>query len=443
MMAPVLGITANAGEWTGPYLGASIGADVISGEIGVNDTGGDRAKADGVGGGDLGLSLRAGYDYQLNSHLVVGLVGIYDWSNVETKASLSSGSDHASAELLKLDDSWTIAGRLGFLATPDLMLYALAGYTRVQFGDVTAMAPDFDFRLESDAYDALVLGAGVEYRLTGNWSLMAEYRQASLGERTVYSFQHDNGDTDSVWTDPVMHWARFGANYRFGGQQVGNVEPRAAPRQWSGFYAGGGLGLIAVTRDLAAPKFGDWDEGGFGDEESSAKLEGLGGGGFSATGTAGVDYRLSQFVVGAFANYDWSDHEISVSASNDGQKGSVDLLGLDRSWTIGGRAGYLVSEDVLVYGLIGYTRLEFNDVKVSFDGDGGTLGMPAFSGITIGGGFEKLLTGNLSLRLEYRYVDLGTETLYQDSDFEAAKITMDPSLHIARAGLSYRLPVGN
>lgn len=440
MMAVLPGTTATAGEWTGPYLGASMGADVISGEIGVNDTGGDRAKAEGVGGGDLGLSLRAGYDYQLNSHLVVGLVGIYDWSNVETKASLSSGSDHASAELLKLDDSWTSAGRLGFLATPDLMLYALAGYTRVQFGDVTATAPDFDFRLESDAYHALVLGAGVEYRLSGNWSLMAEYRQANLGERTVYSFQHDNGDTDSVWTDPVMHWARFGANYRFGAKQSAN---EAAQRQWSGVYAGAGVGLLAVTRDLAAPKFGDWDEGGFGDEESSAKLKGLGGGGFGATGTVGVDYRLSQFVVGAFANYDWSDHEIGISANIDGKKGSVDLLGLDKSWTIGGRGGYLVSEDVLLYGLIGYTRLEFKDVKVSFDGDGGTLGMPSFSGITVGGGFEKLLTENLSLRLEYRYVDLGTEPLYQDSDFEAAKITMDPSLHIARAGVSYRLPVGN
>jgi opacity protein-like surface antigen len=133
----------------------------------------------------------------------------------------------------------------------------------------------------------------------------------------------------------------------------------------------------------------------------------------------------------------------AFSANIDGKKGSVDLLGLDKSWTIGGRGGYLVSEDVLLYGLIGYTRLEFKDVKVSFDGDGGTLGMPSFSGITVGGGFEKLLTENLSLRLEYRYVDLGTEPLYQDSDFEAAKITMDPSLHIARAGVSYRLPVGN
>ena len=427
-----------AADWSQVYIGAGLGADAIAGEGGVSQNGVDAISAEGVGGGDLGLSIRAGADYQISSMFVVGLVGIYDWSNIQTSASAADGDQFASAQLVKLDQSLTIAGRAGLLLTPDLLAYALAGYTRVGFDDIRYATSDESGRLSISSYDALVLGGGVEYRISGNVSVMAEFRFANLDRQEIYSNTNGNGDTVSVWTDPVMHWARIGAAYRFGGNTTGQA-PLAEPvaSNWTGLYGGAGIGLDAATRDLAG------HEVGCGSSCASAELNGLGGGGLGLTATLGYDRRIGNIVAGAFVDYDWSNQEVTASAVFDGERLSADFLSLDQSWTVGARLGFLAAEDVLVYGLLGYTRLEFNDAKVSGGGQSVTFGMPQFSGITVGGGFEKLLSNNLSLRLEYRYINLGDERLFEDLVSEDFVVTMDPSMHMARAMLTYRFNSSN
>jgi outer membrane immunogenic protein len=56
-------------------------------------------------------------------------------------------------------------------------------------------------------------------------------------------------------------------------------------------------------------------------------------------------------------------------------------------------------------------------------------------GWTVGGGIEKSLTGNLSAKLEYLYVDLGNHTFLAGTGFDTDVKLQD---HIVRLGLNYR-----
>ncbi len=100
----------------------------------------------------------------------------------------------------------------------------------------------------------------------------------------------------------------------------------------------------------------------------------------------------------------------------------------------------LLASDVLGYVLAGYTHTEFSDARLSATGQSVTLRFPSFEGLTIGGGFEKLISHNLSLRAEYRYTALGDEELAAVPGM--ATLKMDPSLHTGRLLISYRFPTG-
>ena len=92
---------------------------------------------------------------------------------------------------------------------------------------------------------------------------------------------------------------------------------------------------------------------------------------------------------------------------------STDLASVDKSWTAGGRLGYLVAPDALIYMLAGYTTTAFNPVSYNVLGQvTGTASLPDFHGITVGGGFEKLIFDNFSARAEYRNTHLETQSGY-------------------------------
>jgi hypothetical protein len=73
-------------------------------------------------------------------------------------------------------------------------------------------------------------------------------------------------------------------------------------------------------------------------------------------------------------------------------------------------------------------------------------GSKTFSGYSVGGGLEVALGGNLFLKGEYRYADLGRETiLSQPWNFEpfVATQTDEPSIHSLRAVLTYKFSGGD
>ncbi len=150
---------------------------------------------------------------------------------------------------------------------------------------------------------------------------------------------------------------------------------------------------------------------------------------------AGYDYRMGQFVVGTFADFDFYPGQpaAAASASFDGiqtQPGGGKFtfpnlwsvssnVELENTWAIGGRAGYLVTPDVLLYADGGYTQAKLNgqvnftypDFVVGGPTQNLTLSVPdTLDGFFVGGGGEMKVADHIALRLEYRYAKYSGET---------------------------------
>jgi outer membrane immunogenic protein len=97
---------------------------------------------------------------------------------------------------------------------------------------------------------------------------------------------------------------------------------------------------------------------------------------------AGYDFQRGIIVFGPYASVNWSGAEIKAP------NGVVDK-GID--WSIGGRAGVLVSPRILAYGKVGFTQVEYN-----FSG-----GTDVLNGAEFGGGAEYNVAPGLFVGAEY------------------------------------------
>ncbi|WP_083587763.1 outer membrane protein [Bradyrhizobium erythrophlei] len=71
-----------------------------------------------------------------------------------------------------------------------------------------------------------LFGAGIEYAFTNNWSLKGEYLYLGTRRTFTQSGEAGGGLADTVETntasEPGVHTAKIGLNYRFGGPIVAN-----------------------------------------------------------------------------------------------------------------------------------------------------------------------------------------------------------------------------
>ncbi len=143
------------------------------------------------------------------------------------------------------------------------------------------------------------------------------------------------------------------------------IEPAApapvapASPNWTGFYAGGQLGYANI--DTNAP--------------------GVDGDGFIGGLTAGYDYDLGNWVIGAGLDYDWTDVTLG---------GVIDV---ENVWRAKLRGGYKIGNGLL-YGTGGYAQAD-TDVLGNEDG------------YFIGAGYEHAVTENFNV---------GGEVLYHEFD---------------------------
>jgi outer membrane immunogenic protein len=215
----------------------------------------------------------------------------------------------------------------------------------------------------------------------------------------------------------------------------GRIAAPVQPPGWNGFYLGAGIGAGILSQSLSGvhswttteceyikkkcPWWWPVIKSKCTQVERSEAFSGSDTGdvGVFGTVTVGFDHMLgSRWVAGVFADYDFGSN-LSVGVSFPGYNGS---LNHDSSWAVGGRLGYLVTPSTLVFAAGGYTQAELG---VS------NLGSATFEGYFVGGGVETFLLPNWTLRLEYRYSDFGAENILVD---------LEPSIHSARAVVTYR-----
>ncbi len=196
---------AQDGPFTGPRVGAIIGYDRIQpGSSADSDIRGDDQSADGLlYGGDIG------YDIAVN-RAVVGIEGEITGSTGKVE-NRPVDPNFFGFGRVKAGRDLYIGGRIGFLATPNTLVYAKAGYTNARL-DLTRndTTTTFGRHFNLDGYR---VGAGVERQLTPKTYIKAEYRYSNYGNARL---EFPNGaNTDNFGVDTDRHQIAVGAGFRF------------------------------------------------------------------------------------------------------------------------------------------------------------------------------------------------------------------------------------
>jgi outer membrane immunogenic protein len=456
-----------ADDWTSGYIGIGGGMGAANHDLSFENGPGlglpFNAELSGLGGDGGFFSLGVGLDYQVNSRFVVGGFFDYDWTNFDTAldASVSFGGPTFGAGAdIEVEDMWSIGGRLGYLVSPSTMLFVTAGYTKADVSDLTANVSNFgSVTLASVGdFDGYFIGGGAEMKITKAISIKGEYRYTDLDSEVITLLPGTGAGAfinEFVTTklDPDIQTARVSLNYRFGlGGDTGvePEEPSAPMGSWTQFYLGIGGGYAFTNEELTLsngpavvppPSF-------------NVGFDGFGGEGGALTIGGGYDYQFApKFVAGLLIDYTMhgadTDLDLNIGtivAANVG-------FGLDNELSIGGRLGYLVTPATLIYGSIGYSRIELDDARLSATVGLGSFGTRlassgAIDGFFLGGGIETKITDNISLKLDYRYtngdseqITLLPDVLPQANDFVRAEI--DPDIQTIRMSLDYRFNFGN
>lgn len=181
-------------NWTGFYFGGGIGGVSFS----ATDTEaipywGNEA-VDFGSQGFLG-TVQGGYDVQFPmSRWVAGVFVEFDWASVQAEHVVNYGYFPGSPSYwrkLSLDSEWSAGGRVGYLFSPETLVYGLGAYTSQSVSvDGVLIGGQRSFARSMDA-GGWSLGAGIETQLQDNWSLKFEYRYVQSDQDDVaYSYNN-------------------------------------------------------------------------------------------------------------------------------------------------------------------------------------------------------------------------------------------------------------
>lgn len=211
-------------NWTGLYIGGHVGhgwskfKDIDDGDLDGFFTGDSfgSPKPKGFVGG-----FHAGFNWQVAPVIVLGIEGDFSFSGMKQTQTLNvpggplvfspvipnpGGLSCANCDLqdslrVKIDNLASVRGRLGFLVTPNFMLYGTGGAawaeTKVDVnGSAVFTNAAFPVALRGTTFASLhasgdktfsgwVFGGGGEYMLTPNILLRVEYLHYDFGSKTV------------------------------------------------------------------------------------------------------------------------------------------------------------------------------------------------------------------------------------------------------------------
>jgi outer membrane immunogenic protein len=240
-MAPVY-------SWTGAYIGLNAGygwgdSEVVTSTVfapagyfrpssvpAVNAAGAQTIKPNGfTGGGQIG------YNWQASPVTVVGLEADFEYFGL--KGSSTSGAVYPCCaptaftinQSVKTDWLATFRARLGYLVTPNALIYVTGGGAVTDLKGTFIFTDTFATANESASFSSTKLGwtvgGGVEWTLWSGWTAKAEYLfvsfpSASVTSNNLTAFTPAVASPTNTFThsaDLDAHIARFGLNYKLGG----------------------------------------------------------------------------------------------------------------------------------------------------------------------------------------------------------------------------------
>ena len=201
-------------SWTGFYVGSSVGFARGNNDFKDYDGWFDYAGENyGLKSDSVLLSVNAGYNWQFGA-LVVGLEADIGYLSADTTVA-PYGNGYLISDYYikaKMNALGSLRARFGY-AFDRALLYVTAG---LAFGNVDSSAyyTGYDV-LKMDGWrTGYVVGAGLEYAFTNNWTARVE------------GLYYDLGEKKRQWNDVTVYFggteatalvARVGVNYKFGG----------------------------------------------------------------------------------------------------------------------------------------------------------------------------------------------------------------------------------
>lgn len=173
-------------SWTGFYVGAGFGYGMYNVDHVTRDdvTGASTLNATAGGRGPFGTVLVGG-DYQFSDRIVAGVFADYDFSRIKGDYHLAG---FGVVGEMKQTSAWAVGGRIGWLATPQILTYVNGGYTQARFSDVN-LASIFTGAVvgsfAAQTYSGYFIGGGVEYMFAPGWFAKTEYRYADYRSRDI------------------------------------------------------------------------------------------------------------------------------------------------------------------------------------------------------------------------------------------------------------------
>ncbi len=183
---------------------------------------------------------------------------------------------------------------------------------------------------------------------------------------------------------------------------------------WTGGYVGGNISYGFGSLDANDEAASFLSDEGFSDNLSEPD-------GVSAALRAGYDWQFGRGVFGLGAEYNFGSYD------GDGEGILADSgveVEIQDMATIFARGGYLVQDNFLAYGLLGYSKAKG---EVSLDGDSLSEDL---DGVTIGFGGEYMFTQNWTGYAEYSYTDFG--------DVDNTEGLLEADLQQIKFGVNYR-----
>ena len=194
-------------NWTGFYIGGNVGGAWETGTISDDLLSFSHTRSGFIGGGQIG------YNWQFSPQFVLGVEWMFDGTDIRsdtgTVVSPVDGTLLSAHE--KVDWLTTVTARLGYAAN-NWLFYVKGGggwvHDSATLTHVDAAGAAFSVGA-SDTKGGWVVGGGIEYGFTPNWTGRVDYQH--LGLENVTS----SGPFDSVALSRHFDMVTVGLNYKF------------------------------------------------------------------------------------------------------------------------------------------------------------------------------------------------------------------------------------
>jgi outer membrane immunogenic protein len=425
-------VSTPAYDWSGFYLGGYYGASWSHSRAStplLSDPGAQAGDID-INSSSYTAGVTAGYNLQLSPQWLVGIEGDYGY--------LGGGQLFVDYDDIPVNagekNRWyaTLRGRVGYVTGPSL-IYVTGGVGFVHVTDTFGGSATQAALSSSTTTTGAAFGAGIETKLSRNWSAKTEFLYIDGGGDHTFASNPNGGFPTTTQFTHSYQVIKTGLNYRFDGNWDGlpffNGGMLASNHNWNGFYVGGnaGIGTWLTHVHSLLP-------GGVGGDEN------VNGTGFAGGGQAGYNYMLWQkYLIGVEGDFGALAINHGVTDWNDAgtQPGDLITFSMKTNWyaTLRGRIGTSTGPALLyLTGGAAWVHLQDGVVPVS-PTDGAPLTSKTGTGFTWGGGTEVALDQHWSAKLESLYVNSGSSI---HADFPPSSfVQFKERFVIVRFGLNY------